>query len=315
MMGATLLALALVGARMQADEVQLSVQAPDIYLEGQPFRVTVTAQASAQRRGEVETWALTPSAFHVGGRVLGARPAEVKLTLQPGQVLSTTLDLAPAIRKLEGFARADFALRFMAGGAQPRPIRFVPRPERGIDFMELPDEQLADYEVVMLTSRGRLWIELWPDTAPNHVRNFLDLAQHGFYDGTKFHRVIPGFMIQGGGPREGETAPRKLQAEFSRKRHEPGVLSMGRLPSDLDSASSQFFVMHGRNPQLDGRYSVFGKLLEGLDVVEEIVHSGNKKYPASTEQGWTPPVDQIIEKAIVVKAGHFPGKDKQEEDR
>jgi peptidyl-prolyl cis-trans isomerase B (cyclophilin B) len=169
--------------------------------------------------------------------------------------------------------------------------------ETGLDFMKMPLEQLAQYHVILETNQGAMEVEFWPDVAPNHVRNFLDLAYTGFYDGTIFHRVIPGFMIQGGDPTGTGTGDgkRKLKAEFNKKPHEPGVLSMARSQSP-DSASCQFFVMHARSPHLDGQYSGFGKLVSGQEVVDKIAKT-------KTKSGDRPVQEQKIEKARVVKVG------------
>ena len=119
--------------------------------------------------------------------------------------------------------------------------------------------------------------ELYPDIAPNTVNNFISLIQKGFYDGVCFHRVINGFMIQGGDPQgTGMGGPGyKIAGEFSHNgfnnplKHTPGVLSMARsmMPN---SAGSQFFIMHKTSPHLDGEYAAFGKVIEGMDVVDEI---------------------------------------------
>ena len=119
--------------------------------------------------------------------------------------------------------------------------------------------------------------ELYPEIAPNTVNNFISLVKKGFYDGLIFHRVIYGFMIQGGCPQGiGTGGPGyQIKGEFSYNgftntlKHEPGVLSMARA-MDMDSAGSQFFIMHKNSPHLDGQYAAFGKLIEGLDVVEKI---------------------------------------------
>ena len=167
--------------------------------------------------------------------------------------------------------------------------------EKGLDFMKMPAADLASYRVVLQTNRGDLEIQLWPDVAPNHARNFLDLCYNGFYDGKTFHRVIPGFMIQGGCPLGTGTGdgPRRLKAEFTKAKHEPGVLSMAR-SSDPNSASCQFFIMHKTSSFLDGQYSAFGKLTSGLDVVDKIV---NTKRNANDK----PLEAQSIVKATVVK--------------
>jgi peptidyl-prolyl cis-trans isomerase B (cyclophilin B) len=132
---------------------------------------------------------------------------------------------------------------------------------------------------VIKTSEGTMVLEFWPDVAPGHVKNFKDLAAKGFYDGTCFHRVIKGFMIQGGDPltkdeankgRWGTGGPgHQVNAEFNNKPHVRGVLSMAR-SSDPNSAGSQFFICHAAAPSLDGKYTAFGKLIKGDDVLEKI---------------------------------------------
>ncbi|MCI5759238.1 peptidylprolyl isomerase [Bilifractor sp. LCP19S3_H10] len=119
--------------------------------------------------------------------------------------------------------------------------------------------------------------ELYPETAPNTVNNFISLVRKGFYDGLGFHRIISGFMIQGGDPAgNGTGGPGySIRGEFSGNgfrndlSHEPGVLSMARA-SDPDSAGSQFFIMHKSADYLDGQYAAFGKIIEGMDVVNKI---------------------------------------------
>jgi cyclophilin family peptidyl-prolyl cis-trans isomerase len=130
------------------------------------------------------------------------------------------------------------------------------------------------------TSSGQIDIRFFPDVAPNHVKNFIDLAQRGFYDGTKFHRVIPGFMIQGGDPNTKSGAPStwgmggagtNVRAEFNSVKHKRGIVSMARGGHDVNSASSQFFIMVADYPSLDGQYSVFGQVTKGMDVADKIV--------------------------------------------
>jgi len=168
--------------------------------------------------------------------------------------------------------------------------------EKGFDFLKAPANDLSGFHVVMQTTQGEMELEFWPDVAPEHVRNFLDLAGRGFYDGRGFHRVIKGFMIQGGCPRGDGTGdgPRRLKAEFNPRKHEKGVLSMAR-SSDPNSASCQFFVMHERSPHLDGQYSAFGKVVRGLDVVDKIATT-------KTGPGDRPATPQKIEKMTVVRA-------------
>ncbi|MBW2073103.1 MAG: peptidylprolyl isomerase [Deltaproteobacteria bacterium] len=132
---------------------------------------------------------------------------------------------------------------------------------------------------VIKTKFGDITLGFFPDVAPNHVSSFLDLARSGFFDGTTFHRVVPGFVIQGGDPNSknpdrsthGTGGPGYyLKAEFSDRPHLRGTLSMARA-ADPDSAGSQFFICVQAAPFLDGNYTVFGEVLEGMDVVDKIV--------------------------------------------
>lgn len=132
---------------------------------------------------------------------------------------------------------------------------------------------------VITTSLGVMVVEFYPDVAPNHVNNFKKLARSGFYDGTCFHRVIKGFMIQGGDPNTkdknntsswGMGGPGyTVNAEFNSKHHKRGILSMAR-SNDPNSAGSQFFICHGDAGFLDNNYTVFGNLIKGDDVLEKI---------------------------------------------
>ena len=121
------------------------------------------------------------------------------------------------------------------------------------------------------TARGPIKIALYPDKAPLTVANFVNLAQHGFYDGLSFHRVIPDFMIQGGCPEgSGRGGPGYRFADETNNgvRHERGVLSMANAGPNTNG--SQFFITHVPTPHLDGKHTVFGKVLEGLDVVDSV---------------------------------------------
>lgn len=133
---------------------------------------------------------------------------------------------------------------------------------------------------VIETNHGRIIVKFFPNKAPKHVAAFKSLAKKKFYDGTRFHRVIPGFMIQGGDPlskgtdrsRYGTGGPGyTLPAEFNDIKHTPGILSAART-SDPNSAGSQFFLMHGTSPHLDRQYTVFGQVIKGMNVVEKIVN-------------------------------------------
>lgn len=121
------------------------------------------------------------------------------------------------------------------------------------------------------TDNGEILIELYPDTAPNTVANFKALAGKGYYDGLLFHRVIPGFMAQGGDPDgTGMGGPGyKVKAEFNERHHVRGTVAMAR-SSNPDSAGSQFYICFEPQPHLDGQYTVFGQVVDGLDVVDAI---------------------------------------------
>ena len=146
-------------------------------------------------------------------------------------------------------------------------------------------------------------VELYPEIAPNTVNNFISLVKKGYYDGLIFHRVIAGFMIQGGCPNgNGMGGPGySIKGEFSQNgfkntlKHTEGVLSMARAMNP-NSAGSQFFIMHQNSPHLDGQYAAFGKLVEGLDVVDSIAQVG-------TDWSDRPMVPQIIESMTVETFG------------
>lgn len=128
---------------------------------------------------------------------------------------------------------------------------------------------------------GTIKVELDADSAPITVTNFVDLAKSGFYDGLTFHRIIDGFMIQGGDPNGDGSggSDKKIKGEFEENgvsnniSHVRGTISMGRTMYDYNSASSQFFIMHKDNASLDGQYAAFGHVTEGMDIVDEIAES------------------------------------------
>lgn len=166
----------------------------------------------------------------------------------------------------------------------------------------MPDATGDEPIVTLQTNLGNIRLRLFPKIAPNHVENFLKLSREGFYDGTKFHRVIPGFMVQGGDPNSksdnralhGTGGPGyQVKAEFNDTPHERGTLSMAR-SSHPDSAGSQFFLMVARSPHLDNQYTAFGEIIEGLDVVDKIV-----ALPRDSRDNPLPSSPAIIEKAIV----------------
>ena len=148
-------------------------------------------------------------------------------------------------------------------------------------------KSVSNEVAIIKTSAGEMTVEFWSDVAPKTVENFKTLAKKGFYDGTAFHRIIKGFMIQGGDPltkdptaeaRWGTGDPGyKIKAEFNDRPHVKGVLSMAR-SANPDSAGSQFFIVLDAAPHLDKKYTAFGKVTKGIDVLEAI---GNTPVSAS----------------------------------
>lgn len=156
---------------------------------------------------------------------------------------------------------------------------------------------------ITMENGKQIKVELYPEIAPNTVNNFISLANKGFYNGLKFHRVIRGFMIQGGCPKgNGTGGPGYcIKGEFSDNGfandiyHERGVISMAR-SMQPDSAGSQFFIMHADAPHLDGKYAAFGKVVEGMDVVDEIADEYTDPYDK-------PFYDQVMKSVTVETFG------------
>src|SRR6184192_972307 len=154
---------------------------------------------------------------------------------------------------------------------RPRP---APAPP---PFSQETVEELSQFRVVMETSKGNIVIEMLPDKAPNHVRHVLRLASVGAYDKTAFHRIAPGFVIQAGDlntrsepmPPAAQKYVEKIRAEINDVKHTAGIVSMAR-GDEIDSALTSFFIVLADQPPLDGTYTVFGRVLEGMDVVEKI---------------------------------------------
>lgn len=168
------------------------------------------------------------------------------------------------------FVITAFVLLFLSSTfAQPKSQTFTPEEIK----------KMAETRAMIETRLGNIELKFFPEVAPNHVKNFIDLAKKGFYDGTIFHRVIPGFMIQGGDPnskspdksRHGMGGPGyTVKAEFNDKPHKRGTLSMARA-QDPDSAGSQFFICVADAAFLNKQYTVFGEVVSGMQVADKIV--------------------------------------------
>lgn len=147
------------------------------------------------------------------------------------------------------------------------------------EFTKEEIKKMAETKAIIETKFGNIKLRFFPDIAPNHVKNFIELAKKGFYDNTTFHRVIPGFMFQGGDPNSKDLDKSKhgmgnpgysLKAEFNNKLHKRGILSMAR-SANPDSAGSQFFICVADSPFLDKKYTVFGEVVSGMEVADKIV--------------------------------------------
>ena len=167
----------------------------------------------------------------------------------------------------------------------------------------LADAEAYPIATIEMENGDVMKLELYPDVAPNTVANFIELANAGFYDGLIFHRVIPGFMIQGGDPQgTGLGGPGyRIAGEFTangfenRLPHERGVISMARAQHP-DSAGSQFFIMHADYPPLDGQYAAFGRVIEGIETVDHVA-------AVETDAKNRPTVDQVIKSIRVETFG------------
>lgn len=181
----------------------------------------------------------------------------------------------------------------------------TPSQEDPVMTQEATDTTVMHPQVTIAMQDGqKIVIDLYPEIAPNTVNNFIELVEKGFYDGLIFHRVIPGFMVQGGDPDGlGTGGPGYgIKGEFAKNgfentlAHTRGVLSMAR-SNDPDSAGSQFFIMHQDAPHLDGSYAAFGEVVAGLEVVDAI---------ASVERDANdrPLKEQVMEKVVVDRNGY-----------
>jgi peptidyl-prolyl cis-trans isomerase B (cyclophilin B) len=188
-------------------------------------------------------------------------------------------------KEMETLKRQNGALRI-----QNEQIKEAMAGSRVIkERLNLLQKELNQLRAKMITSKGEITLRFFPAEAPLHVMNFVLLAEGGFYNRAKFHRVIKGFMIQGGDPNSKDNnwaddgtggSILRLPAEFNRISHKRGILSMAR-SQNPNSASSQFFIMHQDNPRLDGQYTVFGEVVKGMEVVDAIadVETNKRDHP------------------------------------
>jgi peptidyl-prolyl cis-trans isomerase B (cyclophilin B) len=159
---------------------------------------------------------------------------------------------------------------------------------------------------VIKTNEGEMVVQFWTDAAPNTIENFKKLARQSFYDGTIFHRIVKGFMIQGGDPNSKDAAKEgaygqggpgyEIKAEFNDHSHDRGVLSMARGPNP-DSAGSQFFICLAPVRRLDGQYTTFGKLIKGEDVLEKI---GNTSVERNAQGEMSKPTKRVVIESVKI---------------
>lgn len=210
-------------------------------------------------------------------------------------LLALAMSCAPANDKNTGTQTESTGTESAATAPAPAPAPAA-KPAEEEKPMSYYENKIAELH----TSLGEIDLQFFPDIAPNHVRNFIDLSEKGFYNGSKFHRVIEGFVIQGGdpntisGPRSSwgtGGSGKNVPAEFNSIHHARGILSMAR-SSDPNSASSQFFICVADVPSLDNKYTVFGKVTKGMDVVDKVV---------AASKGQENPAEPVTLEKVVVR--------------
>ena len=255
-------ALLLVLLALQEKGVRLLIDAPEPVLrpDGRMLlRFTIENAGDAEAKvDEPESYVEGLEAWDADGKVAkgpGRTQGISRRTrpLEPGGFMGRVVDVAGALSVPED-REGWYRFRWSFGGLVSNELRVL---------------VVRDWIAVLETNHGEIRLEFQPALAPAHVLRFLDLARRGLYDNTTFHRIIPGFMMQGGGLADRSKTPAPLAAEFSAASHVFGTLSMART-NDPNSATSQFFICFGPAPHLDRQYSVFGRLIEGEDVVRAI---------------------------------------------
>jgi len=292
---ALVVALSAAPAAAAADGVVLSLAAVDRFCEaGRPVRVRL----SIANEGKASLLTSNSILFGVGLTVTApdgrthavpesASPANARqpLLLPAGTTLTTTLDLAPIFPDLLA-KRGKVTVRFEAAGSAAAPLELEIHPDwRG-------------WRAVMETTLGEMEFEFFPEKAPVTVANFLALAESGFYDGLTFHRVVKGFMVQGGCPRGDGTGdgPGTIPLEAGRDpespRHERGTLSMAHR-ADPNSGSCQFFICHREQKALNGSYAAFGRVVRGLETLDRIAEVPCTMVPGGPDREPSRPKERV----------------------
>lgn len=203
---------------------------------------------------------------------------------------STKASLAEAEKDLKG--KADYDAQKKKVGELQKQLKEAGKSTERLAFL---GAKMRGITATVVTNQGDIKLKFFPEIAPIHCFNFITRAESGYYDKTQFHRVIPGFMIQGGDPNsrdmnfmdDGAGAPAAMiPHEFNDKNHSPGVLSMARQGNPRYGAGSQFFIMHGNSPNLNNQYTVFGEVSEGMEVVDKIAKVKRNRRDHPVEPVW-----------------------------
>lgn len=262
-----------------AGDAEAKVDEPDTYLEGLEI---------LDPEGKV---------IKATGKTKGI--AKRAVSLEGRGFIGRTVDIAPAFPAVAEDKEGWYRIRWSFGDAASNELRVY---------------VMRDWIATLDTNHGTIEIEFYPHLAPSHVENFLKLARGGFYEGSLFHRIIPGFMMQGGAPKDPAKAlPPPLKAEFSAAKHVFGTVSMARA-ANPNSATCQFFICFGGAPHLDGNYTVFGQAISGEEVVKEIErvktdhnpckcgkpHRGAGATPCCGTQHQDRPEQEVVIKKVTV---------------
>lgn len=261
-MSLTLLVLALSGVEGQEKGLRLTLDAAAPVLRperGLVLRFGFENAGDAELKiDEPESWSEGLEAWDPSGKVVKG-PGKTKglgkrsRVLEPGAFFGRSVDVASVVPVPED-AEGLYRFRWSYGDLVSSELRVL---------------VIRDWIATLETTHGPITLEFAPELAPNHVLRFLDLSRRGFYDGTVFHRIIPGFVMQGGAPADPSKDPVPLQPEFNATKHVFGTLSMAR-KNDPASATSQFFICFAPAPNLDRLYTAFGRVVDGLEAVRSI---------------------------------------------
>lgn len=241
------------------------------------------------------------------GQILNRREGVAEVAA--GTIIRRTFEIDPGTALSDLDTSRYQELRISWPGLSDATAIMRVAPDQG--DLVVADLDLRQTTVRLITVRGEIVIEFWPDVAPNHVRNFIQLSKDGFYNGSRFHRVLKDFVIQGGCPntkpgargRPGTGSPGyTVDAEFSDKPHLPGVISMAR-GNNPNSAGCQFFLVQGQHARnLDRAYSAFGKIRQGMDVLDELANTAVRPLnPADPRSEVSVPAEDLWLYAAVVE--------------